>query len=373
MSSPRQSTPLQPTDAVKGMPSDRTDFASPEGTWVSIVVPCRNEAARIERTVESLLSGDWPHDRLEVLVVDGMSDDGTRDVLQRLAARHPCVRVLDNPRRITPEALNLGIARSRGSVVLIAGAHAQYPSQFVSALVHRLLESEADAVGGACRTRPANDTPMARAIALGLSHPLGVGNALFRTGVTEPRWVDTVPFGCYRREVFDRIGLFDVEMIRNQDDELNHRLIRSGGRILLVPDVTSEYYARDSLARLWRMYYQYGYFKPLGVRKVGGVVTVRQLVPGLFVLSLIICAMAASWSIWGVGALAAVLLAYVLAVGVCCLRAVRRHGPRCAACLALVFPTLHVSYGLGYLAGVVRFLILRRGAVRDPAAVPLSR
>ena len=147
-------------------------------------------------------------------------------------------------------------------------------------------------MGGVCRTLPAADTAVAKAIAVGMSHPLGVGNSHFRIGSSEDRWVDTVPFGCYRREVFDRIGLFDEELVRNQDDELNLRLIKHGGRILLSPRIVCKYFARDSLAKLWRMYYQYGYFKPLVVRKVGGVMTLRQLAPPLFVLCLAATALA---------------------------------------------------------------------------------
>ncbi len=233
---------------------------------VSIVMPCRNEAAYIGPCLESVLATDYPLDRVEVLVADGRSDDGTREIVEGWAARHPCVRLLDNPARITPAALNMAIRAATGDVIIRMDAHGVYPRDYVSRLVDALQETGADNVGGVVVTLPADDTPVARGIALAFSHPLGVGNAYFRIGVAGPRWVDTVPFGCFRRELFERVGMFDEEMVRNQDDEFNLRVIGRGGRILLLPDVVSRYYARRSLGAVARMFYQYGYFKPLVAR-----------------------------------------------------------------------------------------------------------
>jgi glycosyltransferase involved in cell wall biosynthesis len=344
-----------------------------EPPLVSVIIPCRNEAHWIRAGLESILENDYPKDRIEVLVVDGMSDDGTRSILSELAGRHPRIRLLDNPKKITPTALNIGIGVSRGSVIMRMDAHVAYPANYISALVGRLEDSGADNVGGVCVTRPATDTAMGRAIAVGMSHPLGVGNSYFRIGASKPRWVDTVPFGCYRRDVFDRIGVFDEQLVRNQDDEFNLRLIRRGGRILLTPEVVCDYYARDSLGKLWRMYYQYGYFKPLVVRKVGGVMTLRQLVPAVFVLSLVAAAVAAIWS-WTAALLgAAIVLAYAAVILVAAAAAGLRRGVGCGLALVAVFPTLHLSYGLGYLRGVLDFMIFRRSRAGHGEATPLSR
>jgi hypothetical protein len=191
-----------------------------------------------------------------------------------------------------------------------------------------------------------------------------------------------VPFGCYRREVFDRIGMFDEELVRNQDDELNLRLIKHGGRILLSPRIVCKYFARDSLRKLWRMYYQYGYYKPLVVRKVGGVMTLRQLVPPLLVLCLAATALAgllslavlpAPWKLVAPTAFALLAGSYLLAIGACAARAARKHGPAVAAALLGVFPALHLSYGIGYLRGTVEFLLLRRSRRGDAKAVPMTR
>ncbi len=339
---------------------------------VSAVVACRNEVAHIERCVRSLLDADYPPELLEVLVVDGQSDDGTRELVAGIAAREPRVRYVDNPRRITPVAFNRGIAAARGDVILIIGSHSHYPPSYTRVLVNWLVGSGADVVGGVCHTQAARADAVPRAIAAGLSHHFGVGNAHFRTGVSAPRWVDTVAFGCYRRDVFTRIGGFDEELVRNQDDELNLRLGQHGGRLLLVPDVSSFYQARDSLGKLWRMYWQYGYYKPLVVRKVGGVLTMRQLVPALFVIAVMLSLVALATPL-GAAPVALVLGGYGLASIVAALAASPRHGWSVALVLPVVFAVLHVGYGVGFLHGAGRFLIARRGPPVTAAQLPLTR
>jgi len=292
--------------------------------------------------------------------------------VEAFAARHDCVRLLDNPKKITPAGLNIGIAHATGRIVMRMDAHSHYPPNYVSGLVAWQEKTGADNVGGVWTTLPASDTWMAQAIAVGLSHPFGVGNAHFRIGVREPRWVDTVPLGCYRREVFDRIGVFDEELIRNQDNEFNLRLIRQGGKILLVPDIASCYYARDSLTKLAQMYYQYGYFKPLVLRKVRAILTVRQIIPPMFILALIGSgAMALFFPAMRMLA-ASVVLLYLIGVVGCSSTVAIKRGLRYAPALSTVFPVLHVSYGVGFLRGVAEFLI--RGQKRTVGAeIPISR
>jgi hypothetical protein len=198
-----------------------------------------------------------------------------------------------------------------------------------------------------------------------------VGNSYFRTGTDEPRDVDTVPFGCYRREVFDRIGMFDEELIRNQDDEFNFRLITRGGRVLLLPNVLCRYYARGSFRQLARMYYQYGYFKPLVARKVGRVMTIRQLIPAILVACLSTSAALALWVPAARMLLAAVAGSYALLVLLCAVAAIPAHGVRCAAALTAVFPVLHFSYGSGFLRGIRDHLVARNAP--RPGTLQLSR
>jgi GT2 family glycosyltransferase len=341
--------------------------------YVSILVPMRNEAAFIANCLDSILENDYPKDRLEILVIDGMSTDGSREIVQECAMRVPWIRLLENPKKIVPTGLNIGIAHAKGDIIMLMNAHSTYSHNYISELVAWLEKSGADNVGGVCVTYPANDTSMAQAIAIGLSHPFGVGNSHFRIGAAEPRWVDTVPYGCFTREVFDRIGTFDEQLARNQDDEFNFRLARRGGRVLLVPHVVSYYFARESASKLWRMYYQYGYFKPLVARKVGRIMTVRQLIPPLFVLGLLGSALLAPWSraMWLV--LVSIVGAYATAAIACSISVALKRGGRCGLALCMVFPLMHVSYGLGFLKGMLDLLVFGRKGAQDIAGIPITR
>jgi glycosyltransferase involved in cell wall biosynthesis len=337
---------------------------------VSILIPCRNEREHIIPCLDSILAGDFPLDDLEVLVIDGMSDDGTAAIVRAYAATHQPVRLICNPQRIVPSALNIGIHTARGEIILRMDAHVEYPSNYVSGLVRWLDRTGADNVGGCCITLPSGGTPVARAIAVGLAHGFGVGDALFRLGVTKPRRVDTVPFGCFRKALFTRIGLFDEELVRNQDDEFNLRLIRAGGTVLLVPGIVSYYRARATLGRLARMFYQYGYFKPLVARKVGRIMTLRQLAPAGLVAGVVLSGALAPWIEAAQVLFALTLGIYLVAAVACSLASGLRYGVPVTLALLRVFPTLHLSYGFGFLRGVLDFIVLRRHPM---TSVPLSR
>jgi len=339
---------------------------------VTVILPCRNEGTHIAACLDSILASAYPADKLEVLVVDGMSDDSTRALIQEYSREHPSIRMLDNPGRIVPTALNIGIRAATGDVIVRMDGHVVYPPEYIPRLVDALLADGADNVGGCLVTLPADGTAVAQAIAIAMSHPFGVGFARFRIGARDAQDVDTVPFGCFRRSLFTRVGLFDEELVRNQDDEFNHRIIRNGGRVRLIPDIVCYYYARGSLRKAARMFYQYGAFKPLVARKVGRVMTVRQLVPAMFVATLIGTAAGALFSpaLAIVGGATAAL--YAACVAACSLAVARSHGIRCAVALAAALPVVHLSYGFGFLRGL-RAGLLGRGRWRDPAAVPLSR
>lgn len=344
---------------------------APRDPVASVVIPCRDEAGSIEACVASLMNGAG--EGVELLVVDGGSTDGTREILARLAAASPAVRVLDNPVRTTPAALNLGVRAARGAMIVLAGAHTRYPPGYVAQLVAWLQRSGADGVGGVCRTVPGAPGAIPAAIAAALASRFGVGDSRFRIGAAEPRWVETVPFGGYRREIFDRCGLFDEDLVRNQDDEFNYRVRRRGGRLLLVPSVVSEYRARASLRQAGRMFYQYGLYKPLVAWKVGRVMTLRQLVPAALVLALVLGTALAPF--WGTGrqGLAVVAGLYGLATVVSALAVGRSGGLRVIAALAIVFPTLHLSYGAGFLRGALRLLPGFRSGAWTRRPIPLSR
>ncbi len=339
-------------------------MAAPETSpTVSIVIPCRNEEKYIGEVLENILQQSYPKDRLEVWVVDGASTDRTAEVVRAYSRRHSFIHLLENPDRYVPHAMNRGIRAARGDVIVRMDAHAGYPPNYVEELVTHLRRLKADNVGGSIETLPADESRMAQAIAVAVSHPFGVGNSYFRTvGFgRRPRPVDTVPFGCYPRAVFERIGLYDEDLVRNQDDELNARLLRAGGKIYLLPWVRIRYYARRNLRGVAKMFYQYGYFKPLVNLKVGRPATLRQFVPLLFLLGLVLPLMGAlgypplAWLSVGV------LAAHALVNAVVSVRIARRRGQwRLVPYLWVVFLVIHLAYGWGYLRGIVDFLIFRK-------------
>ena len=338
---------------------------------VSVILPIRNEADFVERCLRSVLANDYPPDRMEVLVVDGMSDDGTRDIVARLAAEEPRLRLLDNPRRITPDAMNRGIVESKGQVILRVDGHALVPPDFVRRSVQALAEHpEAWCAGGAIETVSPNF--VGRAISAAQSSPVGVGNARFRLGHYKG-YVDTVAFGAYWRWVFDRIGLFDPELVRNQDDEFNLRLILAGGKIYMDGDIRSLYYSRGSVTLLARQYFQYGFWRTRTIQKHRRPASLRQIVPLGFVLTWIgLAAAALIWhpAVWALVGFAAV---YALGLLVGAVQVARRAGVAEAVAAPLIFMVLHFAYGIGTLKGVLWFLVLRRGGRLRLEDHPLSR
>jgi succinoglycan biosynthesis protein ExoA len=324
--------------------------------FVSIVIPCWNEAAHITGCLESVLANTYPKARMEVLVVDGLSTDGTREILQRHAAQHPFLRVLDNPGARKSAGLNRGIREAKGEIIIRMDAHAEYARDYVAKCVAHLQASGADNVGGIRRTQPGGPGVMARAIAVCVSHPFAAGNAHYRTGAESPRWVDTVFGGCYRREVFDRIGLFHEQLTRAQDREFNQRLRDAGGKILLVPDIECVYFARRTLRQYARWMFESGVW-PFYAGRLSGrrIVTVRNFVPMLFVLALAGTAAASFLFPWGWMSLAALLAVYGGATASFTVRtAVEQRDARLLLILPVVFAVTHVCYGAGSLYGLVK-------------------
>lgn len=318
---------------------------------VSVVIPVYNEQRYIRECLDSVLAQDYPIDRVEVIVVDGRSTDSTAEIIR---LEYPKVVLLENPERIVPISMNVGIRAAKGEYVVRLDAHALYPSDYLSYLITNAVALSADNVGVCCQTLPANSTVKAKAIAIALSTKFGMGNSQFRIGTDRIRRVDTVPFGCYHRSVFERIGLYDEELVRNQDDEFNARLIKKGGKIFLLPGLVVKYYARDTVRKVSKMFYQYGLFKPLGNKKVGAVTTVRQLVPFAFVtyllLLVVLLPILPSYSLVFLLPLGVYLLLDLL-YSVYVTESFREY-----AWLILIYPIVHVSYGLGYWHGIFKIL-----------------
>jgi GT2 family glycosyltransferase len=240
-------------------------------------------------------------------------------------------------------------------------AHSEYPLNYISTLVRNLFDLEADNVGGTWITKPANDSAKANSIAIALSSAFGVGDSLFRLGVKEIRKVDTVPYGCFRKSLFDRIGLFDEELLRNQDDEFNARIIENGGSIYLIPDVAITYYARPDISSLLKMFFQYAFFKPLVNRKLKKPATIRQFIPPLFVLYLLLGWISFFLSpalffffLSGIGLYFLINLVYTF-------KSMVETGKWFLFLyLPWIFLLQHLAYGIGYLAGIINFVFIKR-------------
>jgi len=324
---------------------------------LSVICPIYNEEKHIASCLESILQQDFPKEEMEVLLVDGMSTDRTREIVQQYTEQYPFIFLLDNPKRIVPTGLNIGIRVAQGDVIIRLDAHAIYPDDYFSVLVDKLFALNADNVGGLCRTLPAKETPVCEAIAAALSSPFGMGDSHFRIGTNKEMQVDTVPFGCFRREVFDKIGYFDEELIRNQDDEFNGRIIKYGGHIYLIPSIVINYYGRDSIGKVAKMFYQYGLFKPLVNKKLGNPATVRQFFPPLFVVGLI-----GGLLLSFVHPIFCILYMVVLALYLflAIYFSVKQFkNIKKVLLLIATFVTIHVSYGWGYLCGCVKLLLKR--------------
>ena len=293
----------------------------------------------------------------EVIVADGMSDDGTREILAQLARQDQRLRVIDNPAQTTAHAMNLGIQHARGEFVAIMGAHSHYAPNYLRASLEVSHATGAENVGGSMVCR--GETWLQQAIAVAHHSPFSVGGARWHN-VSYEGVADTVFGGFYRREVFKRIGYFDESLLRNQDDELNLRLTRAGGKIWHSPAIRSSYCPRASLSALFRQYLQYGYWKVAVMKKHGRPASLRHLVPGLFVLALIILPLLALLIPQFLFVWLMLLGSYVFAnLGASVLTAAR-SGWHFLAALPLVFACYHFGYGIGFLRGVIGFLILRR-------------
>jgi succinoglycan biosynthesis protein ExoA len=329
---------------------------------ISIVVACRNEAAHIAAFLDSLLAQETPDLAWEAVIADGMSDDGTFEILIRYAERHPKLRVIRNQGRIVSTGLNAAIHAARGSVILRMDAHTRFAPDYCIRCLETLEATGADNVGGPARTQARG--LRARAIAAAYHSPFSTGGARFHDANYEG-WVDTVPYGCWRKETLLRLGLFDEALVRNQDDELNLRLTRAGGKVWLSPRIVSWYSPRTTLAGLFRQYFQYGFWKVAVIRKHQIPASWRHLVPVAFVTAnaLMLATLAAAAAGFLPGWLPSALwlwlsstAAYAAAIALASSHTAARNGWRVLPYLPAVFAVFHVSYGLGFAAGLARFL-----------------
>ena len=321
-----------------------------EAPFISLVLPVRNEEKYIRQCAESLFLQDYPKERMEVLFVDGCSTDRTVEILEAMRAEHPLLRVLENPDRTVPYAMNVGIRESRGEYIVRMDAHAEYASDYVSGCIRALQSVECDNAGGVCVTRGRGY--VGEAIAGALSTPFGVGNSMFRLDVRSG-YVDTVPFGAFRRDLFERIGLYDERLTRNQDNELNYRIRKSGGKIYLDQNIRCTYYCRDTLRGIMKMGFQNGMWNVITLFLCPGSMGVRHFVPLLFVLStlaLLLLSLLLGPQVFGV-LLGLEWFAYLSLDAFYSYTVAQRLGMKYLPVLPVIFPAFHIAYGLGSMRG----------------------
>lgn len=322
--------------------------------FISVLIPVRNEEKFIKKCLDSLLNQTVTLDTYELLIIDGQSDDKTREIVQDYCIKYKNVRLLDNPRRIAPTAMNIGIKEAKGDIIIRVDGHSFVSSNFLEMNLKALKESDATCVGGPITTIASDET--AEVISLAMSSPFGVGNALFRYS-EKPCYVDTLAFGAYKKEIFDEIGLFDEELIRNQDDELNYRLIKSGHKIYLTPEIQSYYYSRSSLKKLFKQYYQYGYWKVRVIQKHKKPASLRHLVPVTFISSLILPTLLSIIYTPFLYLSLFIILLYLMVSIVFSVKICRKNNFKYFLKLPLIFFILHFSYGVGFLRGIFKFYL----------------
>ena len=322
---------------------------------LTVICPIYNEEKYIARCIESIMAQDYPKDDLEVLFVDGMSTDRTREIIASYLPQCPYLRVLDNPHKIVPYAMNKGISEAKGDIIMRLDGHSLYPSNYFSELVkwHSKLP-EAWNIGGVCETKVVNSNKTSEAIAKVMSDKFGVGNSTFRTGSDkEYLEVDTVPFGCYKSFVFDRIGLYNEKLVRVQDIELNKRLTHAGGKIYMVPSIHCTYIPRDNYRDFFENRFQTGYWviKTCFITHTTKNLGLRHFIPAGFVLALFLPLLLGCiwWPLFLVSPFVALLY-----LGCMTMRSIQIKDEKTSVWhLLKAFCCIHFSYGMGSIKALI--------------------
>jgi succinoglycan biosynthesis protein ExoA len=324
---------------------------------VSIILPIRNEEKYITNTLKSLKEQDYPTIQLQLVISDGRSEDNTRSIVDKFAEEHPqlSIKLINNPDRIFSTGFNLALDVAMGDIIIFLGGHTILHSDYVSLCVHYLATyPDIDCVGGTVNILSEN--ALSQAVSLAMTHPFGMGGVAFRSVQGQVvKEVDTVPYGAYRREVFEHIGKLDIELVRNQDDEFNYRLRKANGRILLASDIQSQYFSRSSFRRLWRQFYDYGYWKVRVWQKHPSQMKIRHFIPALFVLVLLLGGLLAFLTVefrllWILG-----IIAYIIVDIYASVQCTWANGWQSALSLPFIFPILHIGYGAGFIVGLLKF------------------
>lgn len=320
---------------------------------ITIIIPVHNEECFIRKSLWAVLDQDYPLDHIQILVVDGRSTDDTRQCVKEIAEHLPerSIQILDNPGRIVPNGLNVGLQQSLGDMIIRVDGHTTIATNYVRQCVDALQRTGAWNVGGKMNAR--GTTYFGKVVALATSTPFGIGGGRFHYSDRE-EWVDTVYMGAWPRWVFKRIGLFDEELIRDQDDEFNYRIRKAGGKIFLSPKINSEYTVRGSPKALWEQYFQYSFWKVRVLQKHPRQMSLRQFVPPAFVLSLLVSILLAIFSTSRSLSIFVPML-YLMANLLASLVTASKRGWKYLPLLLLTFAILHLSYGFGFLIGLIKF------------------
>jgi succinoglycan biosynthesis protein ExoA len=330
---------------------------------VSIIIPCFNEQATIGLVLDALEAQTYPHDRMEVVITDGGSTDGTLATIQTWAAGHRDIpiRVIQKPASTIPSALNAAIKASTGEIILRMDAHSKPHPEYVERSINALTEGRGQNVGGIWEIQPGGESWIARSIASAAAHPIGVGGARYRYA-DQPAHVDTVPFGAFHRRLLDQVGMFDETLLTNEDYEFNARIRQSGGRVWLDPQIRSVYYARRTLRALSRQYWRYGYWKWQMLRRYPETVRFRQALPPLFILGTAILALLAAFLPIALWVFLAVVGFYTLVLFLVGMQlAIKKKALPFLIGVPLAIATMHFTWGAGFLWSVLRPPKLKTG------------
>ncbi len=322
---------------------------------VSIIVPCYNEQDTITLLLDAVYAQTYPHNQMDVILADGLSTDQTRERIHAFQSQHPDlpIKIVDNYRRVIPSALNRAIETATGEIIIRLDAHSVPAPDYVERCVDLLVSGRGDNVGGIWQIHPGNDTPIARAIAIATSHPLGVGDAYYRVGGVA-RQVDTVPFGAFRRKIVDRIGPFDESLHTNEDYEFNTRIRQAGGTIWFDPTIKCVYFSRTSLNLLMRQYARYGYWKAQMLRRYPKTLRWRQLLPPLYVAILFILIILASWFTFACWLLGLQICAYLFILLATSIKlSIKEKEPALLHGIPFAIATMHLTWGLMLLWGFI--------------------
>ncbi len=321
---------------------------------ISIIIPCRNEEKYIERCLDSVLRNNYPKECIEVFVIDGQSTDATREMINRYTKTNGFIYLMNNSKLTVPYAMNLGIKESSGDYIIRIDSHTEIPDNYFSELIEWSKKLDADNIGVVCITDVKNKNPKSNSIKKVLGSKLGVGNSYFRTGIKEIKEVDTVPFGCYKRNIFEKIGLYNTRLTRNQDIELNKRLKNSNGKIFLIPNLFCKYFARENFSDIGKNNFGNGFWNVLTVyiTKNLSSISVRHFVPLIFIFSLIIPLILILWYPY-IGLISVFILILYSLVTISISVKLKDRDSKFYFIL-WTFVTLHFSYGFGSLIGLFR-------------------